>query len=469
MKISSQRCLLLLIFISIGLIFPSLSRHAAATESYAAIASDKNIPPPDTEEKTFSKPEHMFPLAEEVSGSKLQEQLDKYLSKRDWKLGFTKKGSYFGWGEAKINVQPNDLRFGQKRVLAYYKAFADAKGEYVRTKQRKTTSETIRKKFHDDREPSQADLVDQKSRLNLLGEKIMALSEAKLDKKLQEEGIDPSEFRNKSVKQKRLMAIDSINRSIAVKSVQSVAGVRIIATFEDLDSVGVLIVASDNLRAIAKAVSQGKTVGYPSKGDPKESILSQIESRAPEATDLAYMHGVRVMTDDNGDRALVAFGQWSPQITKNDSKMKQNMAIDAAREIAYDLADGSLTDFINSTVTLEQKSNIQGSDVIEKLIRSDSEESLESNKAGANIDKLIKQHGRTNLTGTTTVKRWTANHPETGHLIVGHILMWSPATRDAAAHKPERGYASTKGGQSKTRKYQNKVRQSADFEDDADF
>ena len=126
MKIYSKRLLLLVVLIS-SLYFPVLNRHAEGAESYAAVTSNKNMPLPDQEEKTFSNPAHMFPLAEEVSGLKLQNQLQEYLDKRDWKLGFSKKGTYLGWGEAEINVPPDDLRFGQARIIAFEKAFADAK------------------------------------------------------------------------------------------------------------------------------------------------------------------------------------------------------------------------------------------------------------------------------------------------------------------------------------------------------
>ena len=43
------------------------------------------------------------------------------------------------------------------------------------------------------------------------------------------------------------------------------------------------------------------------------------------------------------------------------------------------------------------------------------------------------------------------------------------ATRDAANRQSKSNYASTNKSKSKNQKYQNKVRQSADFEDDSDF
>ena len=48
------------------------------------------------------------------------------------------------------------------------------------------------------------------------------------------------------------------------------------------------------------------------------------------------------------------------------------------------------------------------------------------------LDQWVKQRGSLKLEGIQTIESWTANHPDTGHLIVGHILAWSPATRDMA-------------------------------------
>lgn len=454
----------LLLFVLLALSFCSV----AFAEGSVKETVSENMPLPSGDEKELSSPEHMFPIAEEMSGSKIEKQRDSYLKKRGWSLGFNKKGTYFGWGAADINIPPNDIAFGQKRITVFEKAFADAKGQYVVAKERETTTSIIRKLFHDDRAIPEKELETKKSRLKLIKDKVVALTEAKLDELLIEHGKDPQEISRLSLTEKHKIASDSISRSIAIKAVQSMAGVRVLATFEDLDQVGILIVCSPEMREVAKAIASGRTVGCPPKRDPKQSIWEQIESKCPGDRDLAFMHGVRVMTDDNGDRALVAFGQWSPKVTRNDSKMKLNMAVKAAREQANLLADGALTDFVNSTLVLENKSTIASSDDINKIISPDQVEDSESSNVGALVDKVIKQNGHARLQGVATVKTWTANHPETGHLLVGHILMWSPATRDAAKGvipEPE----STRSVKKKERTYENKIHESADFDDDADF
>jgi len=408
-----------------------------------AEAQEAMVPPAD-EEKEFVKVEHMFPLADEVSGSALEKMRDAYLSRKErgWELGFSVKnpsGAYIGWGQADINVEANDVKAGQARVLAFEKALADAKGEFVRAKMRTTTTTTLRELFHDGREPSPDQVKDRWSRAKVIADKVMALKDARLDEKLTELGVDPTSFGDALPKKKRILLRDAISRRICVRAVQSVAGMRVLTTFEDQNGVGVLVVWSDNMRRIAKAIASGRTVGRPARRDPKESIMEQIRNACEDyPAELAFTHGVRVMTDDNGDRALVAFGQWSPAVTRQDSKMKQNMAIRAARAQAQDLADGALTDFVNNSVVLESETAIEGDDQIYRLLSPDSEEEVEASLIGDYLRRMVKQHGRATVKGVVTTAQWKANHPETGHLLVGHVLMWSPATRDAVEGKPRR-------------------------------
>ena len=79
----------------------------------------------------------------------------------------------------------------------------------------------------------------------------------------------------------------------------------------------------------------------------------------------------------------------------------------------------------------------------------------------------MKQSGRSKLEGVSTVTSWTANHPVTGHLVVGHVLMWSPSTRDAARGKFPKPRKTAGGNKAKLGK--DTIRQSPDFDEDADF
>jgi hypothetical protein len=281
--------------------------------------------------------------------------------------------------------------------------------------------------------------------------------------------VDPAQFRNKPLEVKRKLLQDSIRRSINVQGLASVAGVRTLATFEDLNAVGVLIVYSDNQRDLARSMFFGRTVARSDPAKQHEDILKQIEAACPRgAKDLADVFGVRVMMDENGDRVLVSFGQWAPAVTQADSRFRRDTTIKASRMQAHNLADGAMSDFVNSTLVLESDSSVWQNAELARIISPKGSSEVESLTIGETLNTVLKEHGKATLQGVTTLKEWTANHPETGHLLVGHILMWSPTSRDAAIHGLNTR-ATTKPGATQPQAYENKVRSSPDFDKDPDL
>ena len=137
------------------------------------------------------------------------------------------------------------------------------------------------------------------------------------------------------------------------------------------------------------------------------------------------------MTDENGDRALVAFGQWAPQVTANQSKVRQNIKIQAGREAALNMADGVITDFVRATVLLNSETTYGGASEINRVITGEITEQVEETDVGGKVAKFINENGRSKLKGVIPVHTWSGNHPVTGHLIVGKVMMWSPASAQA--------------------------------------
>jgi hypothetical protein len=230
-----------------------------------------------------------------------------------------------------------------------------------------------------------------------------------------------------------------------------------------------LIVYSDSQRDLARSLLFGRTVARSDPTKQHDDVLKQIETACPNgATDLADVFGVRVMRDENGDRVLVSFGQWSPAITKTDSRFRQDTATKAGRAQAQNLADGALSDFVNSTLALQSDSTVWQNAELARIISPKQTAEMESLTIGETLNTVLKQHGKATLQGVTLLKEWTANHPETGHLLVGHVIMWSPTSRDAAIHGLNVKRSGTTGS-GQTGSYENKVRTSPDFEKDTDF
>lgn len=381
-----------------------------------------------TQEEKNDSSIHNFPINSQIDGNRLEKQRNDYLDNKNISLGNDIKGNYVGWGEAAISVSPNSIDFAQKRIMAFETAFVDAKANFVRMKAQETASSISREFFQDDRDRNIVEIKD--GVIVSLAKKIHALTEAAIDDKLIEYGVDPSTVANSNINKKRKLMENSINKQISIKAVENISGIRVIATFEDVTGVGVLIKASPKYRDIARAIASKKLVGYPTKIDPKDSIRKQLNSRLNN-NDYFLQHGLRIMTDDSGNRVLVSFGQWSPKVTRNDSRLRINTAIKAAKGVAYDHALSYITMFVNTTLALENKTKLSDSETINILSYTDGvTEEQQNSSVGAMLERFVKETSRVSIEGVSEVHSWATNHPETGHLLVGSVLMWSPTTQE---------------------------------------
>lgn len=444
-----------------------------AADFLSADSTDQNTqenmgtPELSSEEKQLSDVGSLFLSAAEIGSSDIEKQRELYLSEKGWDLGISKKnpgGAYFGWGESDILADPKDVDFGQSRVTAFEKAYQEAVGDYIRARERESTSLTIRKFFNDEL-PAEA-LENEVSRTDAIMKKTVALAEASLDSLLKKLDVDPATISKASFENKQRLAEDSIRKEIRIDAAQSVSGMRVVKTFSDLRKVGVLVVQSANLRKIAQDIVNGKTVPSAHKVAGMPTVAEQINGAFQDERDLISEFGVRIFTDESGDSAIVSFGQWSPAVTTNDSKMKQRMAIKSAKINAENLADSGITDFVNSTAVLSSRSELGESAVVNRSVTSTTVSEEESLAIGSLTAFSVKQQGKATIQGVSTIKTWAANHPETGHLIVGHIKMWSPSTRMNILKGPIEKQVEAKA---EKKPIQNKIRTSVDFENKHSF
>ncbi len=373
------------------------------------------------------------------AGAKLDENMRRYLSDRNWDLGFSMRNpgnAYIGWGVARIRTEPDDVRYGQARIMAFQRALADAKGEFVRWRQLENTTTMRRRYIHDDAFPAARRDIDQKAqfqeRLSIFAEKALDLSEAHLNRLLQEAGVDPGEYREMDRGERKTVLHDAIALRSTTQAVASLRGLRVLTTFQDLNSVGVLVIHNDQSELLGRQIFLGDAVSRRSSDVVAATIREQLASSCPDDTDYIHMHGVRIMEDETGEKVVVSFGQWSPPITRGMSRRMQETHFESAGRMAMSRAEAELTDFVNSTLELESASDIAEIEEITRLTTQGRVEELESYEIGARIDDIVQQYGRARLEGVTTIKQWAVNDPKTGHVIVGHVAMWSPSARDAA-------------------------------------
>jgi len=331
-----------------------------------------------------------------------------------------------------------------------------------------------------DQENSDKEIKD--GRVSSITKKMGVLTEAYVDKALRELGVDPLKIENSDIISKRLLAQDAFNKSLITKSAENLPGIRILATFEIINkeetgigknSIGVLIQHKASYGQLARAIASGKLVDYPSKTNPVDDIYSQLQQTLVNDEDYIPQHGVRIMADEAGNRVLVSFGQWSPKITNSTSLQMQAISRKVAGEIAYDQAISYMAQFVNTTIVLNKDTDLSANDNTVELTKTNNRiEKMETSEVGSMFDKYIKETSNWTPNGVVPVTTWEVNHPETGHIIIGEVLMWSPITHDYAkgqlkSNKKIKKIGSVKKNQKKKKEeVESKIRTSIDLGDD---
>jgi len=394
----------------------------------------------DEGNEEFYRFSNMFPKVEELAGTgaKLEQNRDQYLKKRGWEIGqssYNPGGAYIGWGVGDIKLEPDDVKYAQARIMAFYRAFTEAKGDFILYQQQNISTKLVSEFIYDDFPEIEKELEDKeywKERIDTFVEKAIDLGEAKLDALLKEFDVDLDNYTNANKIEKKKILHDAISQTTVIRALGSLAGVRVLANFENLNSVGVLIIHNERSEAIARQIAHGGVVSRNTFDVVKKTILEQLGDSFTSIEEYIPVYGVRVMEDETGEKVLVSFGQWAPAITNNTNSTISEARVKAARKIAQSNAIADLTNFINSTLVLESHEKIQESEDVNRIRMVERLEEIESYQIGEYSENIIKQYGNVQLQGITTIEKWSANDPKTGHIIVGHVAMWSPATRDAA-------------------------------------
>lgn len=412
-------------------------------------------------EQLAQSAEDNFPSLEDLSDSAIDKAKDEYLNKRGMKIGYgdNESGRYYvGWQTATIDVPTSDVKWPDAKNMAFEKAFIKAKSDYIQLQQKAITVETTRKFLHDDRPFDPNTVAQDDSQLEALANKITALAESELDGALKENGIDPSQY---DAAKKRKLLEDSIEKSSKIKSYGSVSGITTLRTFEDGNSVGVLFVVSEKLKQSANNVLRG-TGSAASSAVTGKSVLEQLQEKCSDDACYISQDGIRLMKDEYGNETLVSFASSGVSATKSTSKLLLDKAVEAAEISAAQQASARMAEFANASLNFEEQANaLSNSSVTQETNKEGFTTDKETVDIGKMVQQLAKQQSSLRIKGETTIKRWRAKHPQTGHLIVGTVTTWSGLTQANTSLKPS---TNTSTGNSSTETKKLNVQQSADFE-----
>ena len=401
-------------------------------------------------EDVADSPQHNFPVAEQQSSSKIMNKRDNYLSERGWQLGNNSRddGSsfYISWGQADIAAGQQDLAFPDARVAAFEQALLDAKGQFVTSRAEQVASESISEIYTDDRPVDPGSLSDDRSRIEVLTEKLLAAGESKLDDFLRENGIDPADL---SKQEKRVQAKSEFQKTVTRKAIDSVVGFRPLTTFEDGGAVGVVGVYSSKQEALARSIRNQTVVAQPDRAGPG-TVQEILDKSLTKDSDYIAQAGVKA--------------------TKQASRLKLNMLMRGSRQAASDLARAQMAEFLQGTVSYDSSTTLLSSAEIAEISQAGKKQVNTSINVGKLIQTKIRQNAKVSMEGLTTLKHWTANHPDTGHLIVGEVVAWSPVTLASVRSSTAGGTSQQQGSQGKKGKAAAvPIRSGADFESNASF
>ena len=321
------------------------------------------------------------------------------------------------WGQHEVHLPTGSIKFSDARLVAFEAALMKAKEAFLSDKALEISSTVLKSNFTDNQDLPQ---IKQLSDISIAIENQLASMNSELLSEISGDESSDSE-------EKKVLAKERIVREIIKKSRAVTSGIQIIKTFEYESSIGVLVVHSDDLVDLSKKLNLGIQVSLDNM--PKSALLTRESALSFYDNNehlLTGVMGLRIALDDNDNVVLLSFGQSGVMATKSDSKLKFNLALESARNMARSLAESQISDFIDSKTHLTDDSRLIGeAGIIESFSNGTITEKELLNVGKVNNRRFI-QKSNAKLSGINTAKRWITNHPETGHLIVGEVIMWNP-------------------------------------------
>lgn len=347
-------------------------------------------------------------------------------------------------GTAEIMQDRNDPRWAEYRTAALDKAVLDAQKNYLQTLNTAVDSSTLYSMTNKSGlpTPTKEDFKNNSKMASYL-DKLVAVSEGKLDAELVSMGIDPKEFAAATPSIKRDLFKESVVKQVVRTSNGDLAGMMVIKVFEEIrdsgqGSVGAVLALSADKRDQVRAMidSQGQIAPNEAKANPKfTSIYEMLHNQ----NDSLYLKvGTQIMYDAKGYPLLISYGQAG--VTYEQLAPKRKIERQVAKSFATNNAWASLAqtynlsgDFKEKTTQENQVTESEQFDLITDSVRK------QSSGLASNLTKALEQTAAMTssvqgMTGVSVGYEWRRKHPVIGHEMVGSVLVWHPKTIQTAVN-----------------------------------
>jgi len=392
----------------------------------------------NTEAITESQENIVFQSSSKLTKKYMTDYVNSYNEKMKekngedgWGIDFAeenKKGQRFYKAIKMVKVDQTNSQWPKWRIVAYKDAFRQIQQDFLEAEYGKIAGDTLNNYFKDDSD-NKLDFPDAEDRqanakLAEIWDKVVALTGAKLDKALEELGIDPSEFKAKPIEQRKTIFRDNFIESSVKKAAGQLNGLITTKTFEGIDSkgnysVGVIAMYYGKLKQLADdIVKKRNPMLTNTNGKPVSSYIPTQEKK------LAETFGPRIVFNEKGEPAIISYGQWSYSY-KGESERKRARGYDHALKKAKTESQKQIAQFLYSAASYKEMEETNAQE--EENVILSGEGNLRNEEVISMIDKIqssMKVDFKAELRGMKVGKEWSYQHPN-GHEIVGVVTVWS--------------------------------------------
>lgn len=354
--------------------------------------AQENISQSDVEEQNrLSDPEAVRSASEMVEDWK-----QEVLSQLGVAEGVTPDGKYVVFASANVAVKDTDPQYGDALASAFDVAMLEAQQRMLMDRFGRIVTEKTRETFRD--QSTNAKEIPVESPAPAAGEdgtaekalrvldKSLSLSEAKLDKALEEYGVPREEYQTAPVEKKKTLFKNAMLKETLKTASGEIAGVFPVQTTVKKDKkgnskIGVVLVMSPksvqvatDIRLQRKSLISGKGADLHTKMVPKtpDKWIGQL--------------GTRLVYDQDGSPAIVSYGMGAYVPDGDDDYINDELK-EEARKQAMDNADAQIAEVVAGRMSA-QSSRLQGENVEKTVSR---EMKLDSSTFEKTAKEIIKQ------------------------------------------------------------------------------
>jgi len=408
-----------------------ITKMAGAIISVFLVASSTNlIAQESTAQNVASYDKDVEPS--KPLGTLLDEQISAYFSSINASPGLpSATGKTYYSATQTVSVNPESPDYPKALQIAFDKAFNSARAEFIFDRFGRETSKTYAEFYENgngDKDQFNPEMC-QKSKLEAIFEKIVALADSELNKALESNGVDPEVYKATPETARKDLFIDKSVETITRRASGDIVGILPVKSFYALDDkgttkVGVVMVHAPDLVDVANDIRAGRIPSL--RGKQTGKPVSYYVNR-PEA-ELIANFGPRLVFDEQNRPVILGYAQWNSAYQGNDGRQSERSR-DAAFKKADMQASQLITEFLSGKLSNESE-QIAG-EYVHRFIETDC-----TNQSEKEVSTLIDEYSSklkitaaAKVTGSTVIKKWSLVN-EYGGETIGVIRAWTPELSD---------------------------------------